>query len=79
LIDIKRENLKIIHVLHHYTGDRINFVLTTDIYEGIPRIGEVQKCEKLEWFNIKELPINITPKVKRIIEEINKDIFYSSL
>ena len=79
LIDIKEADLKIAHILHHYTGDRVNFILTTNVYEGIPSIGEPDKCEKLEWFDINELPTNITNKVKKSIEEINLNIFYSSL
>lgn len=79
LIDIKEKDLKIAHILHHYTGDRVNFILTTNKYEGIPSIGEPDKCEKLEWFDINELPTNITNKVKKSIEEINLNIFYSSL
>lgn len=79
LIDIDREDLKIIHILHHYNGDRINFILTTDIYRGTPQIGEQESCEKLEWFNINTLPENIIPKVKKIIEYIQNGIFYSKL
>jgi len=79
LIDIREKDLKIVHILHHYTGDRINFILTTDVYEGIPSVGEPDKCERIEWFNINDLPNNITKKVKKSIEEINSNIFYSSL
>ena len=79
LIIIKEENLKISHILHHYNGDRVNFILTTDVYEGIPSVGEPDKCEKIEWFNINNLPTNTAMKVKKSIEEINKGIFYSSL
>ena len=79
LIDIKEADLKIAHILHHYTGDRVNFILTTSEYKGIPSIGEPDKCEKLEWFDINKLPTNITNKVKKSIEEINLNIFYSSL
>lgn len=79
LIDIKEEDLSIVHILHHYTGDRINFILTANTYEGIPSIGEPEKCEKLEWFDINNLPENIIGKIKKSIEEINSNIFYSSL
>lgn len=79
LIDIKEEDLKIVHILHHHTGDRINFILAANTYEGIPSIGEPEKCEKLEWFDINNLPQNIMGKVKKSIEEINSNIFYSSL
>ena len=79
LIDIREENLKIVHILHHYNGDRINFILTTDKYEGIPAIGENDKCEKIEWFDINNLPANMIPKIKRAIEEIRSGTFYSKL
>lgn len=79
LIDVKEKDLKIIHILHHYTGDRVNFILTTNTYEGIPSVGEPEKCEKLEWFDINNLPSNTTRKVKKSIEEINANIFYSNL
>lgn len=78
-IELKEENLKIAHILHHYNGDRINFVLTTETYEGVPSIGEPDKCEKLKWFDIKNLPSNIIPKARKSIEEINSGIFYSKL
>lgn len=79
LIDVKEEDLKIAHILHHYTGDRVNFILTTNVYDGVPSIGEPDKCEKLEWFDIKELPSNTAMKVRKSIEEINTGIFYSNL
>lgn len=79
LIDVKEEDLKIAHILHHYTGDRVNFILTTNVYDGFPSIGEPDKCEKLEWFDIKELPSNTAMKVRKSIEEINTGIFYSNL
>ena len=79
LIVIKEENLKIVHILHHYNGNRVNFILTTDKYEGVPSIGEPDKCEKIEWFNINKLPSNTSMKVKKSIEEINTGIFYSKL
>ncbi len=79
LIDVKEKDLKIIHILHHYTGDRVNFILTTNTYEGIPSVGEPEKCEKLEWFDINNLPSNTAKKVKKSIEEINTNIFYSNL
>ena len=79
LIDIEEKDLRIVHILHHYNGNRINFILTTDNYKGIPKIGEPDRCEKIEWFDIKNLPANIMPKVKQVIEYINNGILYSKL
>lgn len=78
LIDLEEKNLKIIHILHHYSSDRINFVISTDVYKGIPKIGEPDKCERLEWFDIDNLPINIMPKIRKVIENIKNGVFYSN-
>lgn len=77
LIDIDENDLRIVHVMHDYTGDRVNFILTAENYKGTPQIGETDKCERIGWFYIKDLPMNTMPKVKKIIEYINNGIFYS--
>lgn len=78
-IDIKREDLKIIHILHHYTEGRLNFILHTNTYTGQLKINEPHKCERLEWFDINKLPNNITNKVKNSLEEIKNNIFYDNI
>jgi 8-oxo-dGTP pyrophosphatase MutT (NUDIX family) len=47
-IELKREDLKIVHILHHYKGNRVKFIISADKYEGELRIGEPDKCERLE-------------------------------
>jgi len=79
LIEIEEKDLKIAHIIHHYSKDRINFILTTNLYKGIPQIGEPDQCESLEWFSIKNLPINTMPKVKKILKNISNGSFYSKL
>lgn len=78
-IELKEKDLKIVHILHHFTGNRINFILTTDSYKGTLHIGEPDKCEKLEWFKIQELPSNTAEKVKKSLKEIYENIYYSNL
>ncbi len=78
-IDIDKKDLKIAHILHNYRGDRVNFILTTEKYNGELKIGEPEKCEKLEWFEMDDLPENIPVKVKNCIEEINSNIFYDNI
>lgn len=77
-IDLKIENLKIEHILHHYKGNRLKFVISANSYEGELRIGEPDKCERLDWFDIKILPENLDKKVKKVLEEINKGIFFNN-
>lgn len=78
-IDIKEEDLNIIHILHNYIGNRVNFILFTNKYTGELKVNEPDKCEKLEWFTFNKLPDNITKKVKNTLKEIENNILYDSI
>ena len=78
-ISLKRENLKIVHIMHHYTGKRMNFILETEKSDLEPRIMEVDKCEELKWVEINNLPKNTMEKVKIIIGYIEKGELYSKM
>ena len=77
-INLKVEDLKIEHILHNYKGNRLNFIITTKKNEGDLQIGELDKCERLEWFDIENLPKNIYKKAENVIKEINNGIFYDN-
>ena len=77
-INLKRENLKIAHILHHYKGKTLKFILTSNNYEETPTIGEPDKCEELRWFDINNLPKNVIEKVRKTIIEIYNNIFYDN-
>ena len=77
-IELEREDLKIKHILHHYKGNSLKFVISTEKYKGNLKIGEPDKCEKLEWFNSKELPENIDKKMEKVLQEIENGIFYDN-
>lgn len=79
LIDLKREDLKIIHLMHHYTGERLNFIFSANASKLEPKIGEPNKCEQLVWTNINEIPKETTYKVKIIIQNIINKEFYDKL
>lgn len=77
-IKLKIEDLHIKHILHHYKGNRLKFIISADKYEGNLKIGEPEKCEKLEWFDIKKLPENTEKRTKKVIREIENNIFYDN-
>ncbi len=77
-IELEREDLKIKHILHHYKGNCLKFVIGTEKYKGNLKIGEPAKCEKLEWFNLKELPKNMDKKMEKVLQEIENGIFYDN-
>ena len=79
LIDLKENDIRINHILHHYNGNRINFIFEADINNLVPKIGEPNKCSELRWVDINNLPDETTDKVKQIINNIIKNKFYDKL
>ena len=77
-IELKREDLKIEHILHHYKGNRIKFLVSANFYIGELKIGEPDECEKIDWFNIDNLPNNIDLKVVKVLKEYKDGIFYDN-
>lgn len=78
-ISLQREDLRIIHIMHHYTGNRINFIFSTERDDLKPRIMEEEKCEELRWVEINNLPENTMEKVKKIIGHIREGELYSKM
>lgn len=78
-ISLNMQDLKIVHIMHHYTGKRMNFILETEKSDLEPRIMEVDKCEELKWVEINNLPENTMEKVKIIIGYIEKGELYSRM
>ena len=78
-LKLKRKDLKMIHLLHHYNGERLNFIFETNGEKLNPQIGEPKKCSELRWVNIKKLPKETTDKVKKMIKNIIKNNFYDFL
>ena len=79
LVDLKRDEIKLIYLMHHYTGNRLNFIFEVDGRNIDPKIGEPNKCSELLWVDINELPNKTMNKVKTIINDINNNITYNIL
>ena len=78
LVNLSREDIDLVHILHHYTGERINFIFHVDGSNLNIKIGEEDKCSELKWVNINKLPNKTTDKVKLIISNYLNNIFYDS-
>jgi len=76
-IDIVREDMKIIHIYHHYAKDMLKFVFTVNNYSNEIKNGEPNKCKELKWFEINSLPENTIPKIKEEIINIKNGIYYN--
>ena len=75
-IDIKEEDLEFVHLYYPYEEEYVNVFFKANKYEGVPTIKESDKCDSLKWFNIKDLPDNIIPKHKNVIECMDKKVMY---
>lgn len=76
-IDIFREDMKIIHIYHHFRKDMLTFVFSVNKYEGNLMNNEPEKCKELKWFEIENLPENIIPKIRDEILNIENGVVYS--
>lgn len=78
-IMLSLEDLEVVHVVHRLTPQREYF----DIYLRAKKwSGEIvnmepDKCDKLAWYGLDCLPLNILPEVEFVLENINKNIHYS--
>lgn len=69
-IRIKKEDLKIVHVMQRKAPDResIEYFIVCQKYEGKIEIMEKNKCDELKFYKLNELPNNIIPYIKKGLE-----------
>lgn len=71
-ITIELEDLRVVHTMHRNSDsgrEYIDFFLTTEEWEGKPRIMETDKCDDLQWFPLAALPENMVPYVRSGLEK----------
>ena len=77
---VRPEELDLVHVMHRKdppSKERIDFFLKPRTWTGEPKIMEPDKCDRLEWFSLQELPENLILFVKQAIELSQKGVLYS--
>lgn len=75
-IKIDNNDLIPVKVVHRHSSDDeyIDFFFITKKWEGEPKIMETDKCDDLSWFPVSELPENILPHVRQVIESYGNNI-----
>jgi ADP-ribose pyrophosphatase YjhB (NUDIX family) len=80
-ITIKKENLRVVHVLHdrHRESGKefIGFYIEAIEWEGEPQNMEPNKHDEVVWIDENALPKNLLDALRHVLEMIRKDIFYS--
>jgi len=82
-IDVTEDDLEFVHASyrpkHDETGNRVDLFFCTKIWSGQVINAEPDKCDDLKWMDPDDLPANMTPHVRRIIEDIWEGIMYSEI
>ena len=69
---ISKSNVNSVHILHRKKNDEIwidNFFLCKK-WSGEIKNMEPHKCDNIQWFDINNLPANIIPFVKFVLEQV---------
>ena len=76
-ITIKRENMQIVHIYHHFSKDVLKFVFKVVNYSGEIKNLEPEKCKEIRWIDINNLPENTIKGIKNEIINIYNDVYYN--
>lgn len=81
-ITIAAEDLDVIHVMHRDSKQeavnlRVDVFFSARKWEGEIKNMEPDKCTDLSWFDLNDLPENIIPYIRKVIDRIQASIFYS--
>ncbi len=64
-VTIDPDHLRLVHTVHHRQGasasDRIGFFFETTRWQGEPVNREPDKCLRLQWFAVHDLPDDLIP------------------
>lgn len=81
-IEIRPEDLKMVHIGMRERPTKednsyVDFYLECSRWQGEVRNMEPNKCDGLEWFSVSELPEEILPYVRKVIECVGRGEIYS--
>ena len=81
-ITIDSADLKLVHTCHRLSRnepgqERIDLFFEASVWQGTVTNREPAKCDDLSWFPISDLPRDMLPLVKRVIEDVASGINYS--
>jgi ADP-ribose pyrophosphatase YjhB (NUDIX family) len=78
-IHIAGEDLDVVGVMHRLSDDeRIDFFLTASRWTGRVTNQEPEKCDRLGWFDVDELPDNVIPYVRRALRNFRRGCWFDS-
>jgi 8-oxo-dGTP pyrophosphatase MutT (NUDIX family) len=81
-ITLTPEDLEVVHVMHRDSkqtnvNQRVDVFFTARKWEGEIINMEPEKCDDLSWFDLENLPSNIIPYIRDVIDRVQDSVFYS--
>lgn len=77
-ITIKPEHATFVHFLQYVDDPEYLYSFyTVKEWAGKPEIKEPEKCDDLSWFSLDDLPENMTPVTKLVIEKFKSGDHYT--
>lgn len=77
-IEVRASEILSKNLIHHKDErwERLYFIILADNFTGTPTNREEEKSEWIEWFDLSNLPLNVTPQVAICLDAIqNKKSF----
>ena len=80
VIDTKK--LKFVHIVHRLSRnqlgqERIDLFYELWEWKGGVTNKEPEKCDDLSWHNLDNLPENMLPLIKHVLQDISSKVYYS--
>ena len=75
---INPDDLNLIHTMHRNSDEeRLSLFFAAKVWQGEPMNMEPHKCDDLSWFPVDDMPENMVPYVRAVIERVAKGQIYS--
>lgn len=81
-IFVDPKDLKFVHVAHRLSRtqigqERVDLFYETYKWRGDIKNMEPEKCDDLSWFSMNNLPENMLPLIKLVLEDVKRGVNYS--
>jgi 8-oxo-dGTP diphosphatase len=74
---ITENDLSLVHILHRVKDEKISFFFAAKSWKGEPENKEPDKCDEVVWHSLVNLPDNIVPHVRQVLEKYQQGITFS--
>jgi 8-oxo-dGTP pyrophosphatase MutT (NUDIX family) len=75
-IEVEKGSMRLVGIGYDEGEGYLRVFFGCEEYRGEPRIMEPEKIAALEWFDVDDLPKNLTPGASEALSRIKQGVFY---